>query len=237
LEARLSTSVSKDKNMLRMFLEGLDGHGLVATLIFDECHGLHPNEVKKKFPHQRQTAKTVRFALDYGGTAFSVSRTLGIEKEEAQKLIDKYFEGFSGIRDWQAEQKRFGKKHRYVLTGIGRKRHLTGIHSNNMKLQSYYERVACNAPIQGFAADTISIAQVEIFNDRKLDLLGVKMLLQIHDELVFVIPKKYKNLACSIIKEHMENALARYLDKIGKEPLILPLPVAYDVGMDYAEAK
>ena len=130
--------------------------------------------------------------MDYGGTSFAVSRNLGIDKAIAQTYIDRYFEGFSGLSDWAITQKQFGRKYGYVLTILGHKRHLSGIRDENVKIKSYYERLCLNSPVQGSAADIAIRAQLLVDKDAILRALGVEMRIQVHDELVFVSPKKYK---------------------------------------------
>jgi len=229
LEKRITAHMTKDKNLIRLFEENLDGHGQVATLVFPECADIHPNKVKKLFPHLRQHAKAIGFAMDYGGTAFAVSKSLNIPKEQAQAYIDKYFEGYAGLAAWATTQKQFGRKFGFVLTILGHKRHLSGILSDNMKIRSYYERLCLNSPIQGSAADICIRAQLAISKDPILRQLGCTMRVQVHDELVFVAPKKYKLLCMERISYFMENALPK--------AMVIPLPVGIDYGSCYAEAK
>lgn len=178
----MSAHFTQDENLIRLFNDKLDGHGLIATIIFDHLKDVHPNDVKKKYPHERQISKGVGFAMDYGGTSFAVSRNLGISKEEAQVYIDKYFEGFGGLAEWATKQKQFGRKFGYVLTILGHKRHLSGIRSEDMKIRSYYERLCLNSPIQGSAADVAIRAQLAIDNDPVLRALGCTMRIQVHDK-------------------------------------------------------
>ena len=233
LEKRISAHFTKDPNLIRLFLEKLDGHGLIATIIFPELADVHPNDVKEKYKSHRQIAKGVGFAMDYGGTAFAVSRNLKIDKETAQSYIDRYFEGFHGIADWAVNQKMFGRKFGYVLTLLGHKRHLTGsdggIRSDNIKIRSYYERLCLNSPVQGSAADIAMLAQISAENDPILRALGATMRIQIHDELVFVAPKKYKYIIMKRLKYLMENCLPH--------ELVVPLISEVDYGSSYAEAK
>jgi DNA polymerase-1 len=229
LEKMITADRTKDKNLIRLFKEKLDGHGQVATLVFEECRDVHPNQVKKLFPHLRQRAKSIGFAMDYGGTAFAVSRSLGISKEEAQFYIDKYFEGYEGLATWATMQKQFGRKYGYVLTILGHKRHLSGILDQNIKIRSYYERLCLNAPIQGSAADIAIRAQLAIDKDPILKALNCRMIIQIHDEIVFVAPKKYKYLCMERIKMLMENCLPK--------PMVIPLIAEIDFGSCYSEAK
>ena len=181
LEKRLSAHMTKDENLIRMFNEKLDGHGLIATIIFPELKDVHPNAVKKQFPHLRQIAKGVGFAMDYGGTQFAVSRNLGIDKETAQQYIDKYFEGFAGIAKWGAGQKKLGARQGYVTTLFGHRRHLSGIHSEDNKVRSYYERLCLNSPVQGSAADVAIRAQLLADSDPICSALGITMRIQVHD--------------------------------------------------------
>ena len=167
--------------------------------------------------------------MDYGGTSFAVSRNLGIDKAIAQTYIDRYFEGFSGLSDWAITQKQFGRKYGYVLTILGHKRHLSGIRDENVKIKSYYERLCLNSPVQGSAADIAIRAQLLVDKDVILRALGVEMRIQVHDELVFVSPKKYKYVAMERIKYLMENCLP--------QQLIVPLISNVDYGDCYSEAK
>jgi hypothetical protein len=228
LEKRITAHMTQDKNLVKLLQNGYDGHGFVATLIFPECHNLHPNEVKKKYPHLRQIAKGIGFAMDYGGTEFTVSKNLGISKEEARGYIDKYFEGFSGLADWDANQKRFGRKYGFVYTLFGHKRHLSGMRDENIKIRSYCERLCLNSPIQGTASDIACSAQILVDNDAILELLGCSMRMQIHDELVFVVPKKYIHLCTDKVLYHMSHCTP--------EPLIVPLFAEADFGTMYSEA-
>lgn len=228
LEKRITAHMTEDEKLVELLINGYDGHGFVATLIFDECKDLHPNEVKKKYPHLRQIAKGIGFAMDYGGTEFTVSKNLGISKEEARKYIDKYFEGFCGLAEWGDNQKRFGRKFGYVQTLLGHKRHVPGIRSDNMKIKSYYERIVLNAPIQGSAGDIISLAQIAIDADPILRLLNCTLRIQIHDELVAVCPRKYVHICMERMKYFMANALP--------EPMIVPLFAEADYSDTYAGA-
>lgn len=167
--------------------------------------------------------------MDYGGTAFAVSRNLGIDKETAQSYIDRYFEGFHGLADWAVTQKQFGRKFGYVLTLLGHKRHLTGIRDENIKIRSYYERLCLNSPVQGSAADCAMRAQIQVDKDPILNSIGASMRIQIHDELVLVAPKRFKLIAMERLKYLMEHCLPH--------ELVVPLVSEVDFGATYAEAK
>lgn len=202
---------------------------VTSTLIFDECREIHPNQVKKLFPHLRQIAKTVGFAIDYGGTEFTVSRNLGIDKELARKYIDNYFEGFKGIAEWGVKQINFGRKYGYVTSLLGQRRHLSGIQSSNRAISSYYERVCKNFPIQCSASEVATLAQTKLNLNPVLKCIGVKVIMQTHDEIAVTCPKKYKYLAMSKIAEIMRHPLPK--------ELIVPLDVGIDFGDTYAESK
>jgi DNA polymerase-1 len=229
LEKKITAHFTKDPALLRLFAEKLDGHGQIATMVFAECKDCHPNEVKKKYPHLRQRAKSIGFAMDYGGTAYAVQRNLKCSLEEAQGYVDAYFEGFSGLAQWATKQKQFGRKFGYVLTILGHKRHLSGILESNGKIRSYYERICLNAPIQGSAADIAIRAQIAIDKDPILRAINCRMIIQIHDEIVLVAPRRYVNLCMERIAYHMEFCLPH--------PMVVPLTVGIDYGKTYAEAK
>lgn len=167
--------------------------------------------------------------IDYGGSEYTVSQNLGIEKDVARGYIDKYFEGFYGLKAWMEDQKMFARRYGFVSTILGHKRHLPDINSQNMKIKMYNERVALNAPTQGSAADVTSRGQLILENSFLLRLLGTRQVLQIHDEVVFIAKKKYATLSMELISEMMCHPLP--------EELLLPLTVGIDKGSTYAEAK
>lgn len=229
LEKCITAEFTRDEALIELITNKYDAHGFTARMIFDECRELHPNQVKKLFPHLRSIAKVIGFAIDYGGTEFTVSRNLGIDKELARKYIDNYFEGFKGIAEWGVRQINFGRKYGYVPTFLGQRRHLSGIQSSNRAISSYYERVCKNFPIQGSASEVATLAQIKLNLNPVLKWIGVKTIMQVHDELVFTCPKKYKYLAMSKIAEIMCHPLPR--------EIIVPFSVGIDFGNTYAEAK
>jgi len=230
LEKRITAHMTEDEALVELLLNGYDMHGFVAKMIFaEELEGIHPNDVKKFRPDLRDIAKTVGFAIDYGGTEFTVAKNLDIEKSQARIYIDNYFEGFAQLADWGNNQKRFGRKYGYVQTILGHKRHVTGIRDDNMRIKSYYERICLNAPIQGSASDIVSLAQIAIDKDATLRLLGCSLRMQIHDELVAVVPRKYVHICMERIQYHMSHCLP--------QELIVPLFANADYGNTYAEAK
>lgn len=166
--------------------------------------------------------------MDYGGTEHTVSRNLGIDKKEALQYIDNYYKGFKGLKEYGIKMKNTARKTGYVETLLGRRRHVKGINDSNMRISSYYERICLNFPQQGSAADVTVNAQVNIEHDPICQALGVKMLLQIHDEIALSIPKKYAHF----LGEH----LAKLMEDFPVE-LTIPLKACWDLGKTYAEAK
>ena len=192
LEMRLLAHFSKDPKLTEAFINDEDAHGATAVNMFNlDCT---PKEAKKLYPHLRQIAKTINFMLMYGGSAFTLYRTLAeeeakdengnlITKEKAQEYYDKYFEAYSGVAEFIKNQRKFAHKHEVVFTVIGRKRRLEGINSNDYKMMGYYERLAINAPIQGSGGDIMMMCQPKIENDKRLKELGCTMRLQVHDKV------------------------------------------------------
>lgn len=228
LEMKILTHFSQDPLLISMFERKVDAHGDTARNMFKlECEVA---EVKKLYPHLRQQAKTLNFLLVYGGSAKALAGNLGISKAEGQQLYDLYFETYQGVKKYMSGQKRYGHKNQFVYTLLARKRHLDGINSPDWGTKGYYERLAVNAPVQGSAADIAISAQILIEHDEELKELGYRQVLQVHDEIVGVCPKKNSKRAGERVKELMENCLPRPLNKVA-------LTVDYDEGMSYAEAK
>lgn len=176
----------------------------------------------------------------YGGSAFTLHNTLveqeakdengdPITKEKAQEYYDTYFEAYAGVAEFIKNQKKYAHRHEKVFTLIGRKRRLPDINSNDHKMSSYCERLSVNSAIQGSGGDIMMMCQPKIDNDERLQEMNCRMILQVHDELVFVCPKKHEKEATAIIKHYMENALPK--------PLNVPLRVDSDFGESYASAK
>lgn len=167
--------------------------------------------------------------MDYGGTEFTVSRNLGIDKKVARQYIDSYFDGFKGIAEWGTKQINFGRKHGYVTTLLGQRRHLSGIQSSNMAISGYYERVCKNFPVQGSASEVATLAQMKLNLNPVLKCIGVKIIMQTHDEIAFTCPLKFKNLAMHKIANLMRHPLPK--------ELVVSLDVGIDSGHTYADAK
>jgi DNA polymerase I len=228
LEMRILAHFCQDPLLLDMFKKNADVHGQTAVDMYKlDCTD---KEAKKLYPHLRQHAKMLNFLLVYGGTASALSQSLGVTKKEGQELYDLYFATYKGVKEFMKNQKRFGHKHEHVFTVLGRRRHLDGINGQNFAEVGYYERLAVNAPIQGSAADIAISAQILIEEDEELRALGYRQILQVHDEIVGVVPKKNKDKAMERKQYLMENCLPQPLDNI-------KLKSDYDWGNSYAEAK
>lgn len=225
---RILTHFSQDPLLLSMFAREADAHGDTAVNMFKlDCS---PDDAKKLYPEQRQQAKTINFLLVYGGSAFALSTNLHCTKEDAQVLYDLYFETYRGVSAYIRGQRKFGHQNEYVMTVLGRKRHLDGINSNDFSTKGYYERLAINAPIQGSAADIAISAQILIENDEELADLGYRQVLQVHDEIVGICPKKNVEAAAARKKYLMENCLPNPLNNV-------KLRADWDYGESYAQAK
>jgi len=172
----------------------------------------------------RGKAKAVNFGLMYGQSAFGLSENLGIPRSEAREIIENYFEEFPTIRSYMDSNIQFAKENGYVKTIMGRRRYLRDINSGNQTVRGFAERNAINAPIQGSAADVIKIAMINI--QKELKGMRSKMLMQVHDELVFDAHKDELKELELIVRELMENAVN----------LAVPLVVDINVGKNWLEA-
>jgi len=220
VELRLIAEISKDKNMLDAFQKGLDIHSATAA-------GVYGVPIDKVTPDQRRNAKTVNFSITYGAGATNLSRQLGIKRGEAKELIENYFKQYNGLQNYMHEIVDYAREHGYVATLLGRKRELRDINSKNGLIRSNAERMAINTPIQGTAADMIKIAMINISNRFKKEKIKTRMILQVHDELVFDIPKKELKKVQPIIMEEMKNAIPN---------LKVPILVEVGVGDNWLEA-
>jgi DNA polymerase-1 len=219
IELRIVASVAEDPGMMEAFHAGIDIHTATAAKVF----GIEVAEVTKE---QRYKAKSVNFGLIYGQGAFGLSQNLGIKRGEAKDLIDAYFEQFGGVKTYMDDTIKYCREHGYVKTLMGRKRFIPDINSNNQTVVGFAERNAINAPIQGSAADMIKLAMINIHNRfSKMDI-GTKMILQVHDELLFDVPKTELEEITAVIKEEMERAM----------PLKVPVIAEAGHGDNWLEA-
>ena len=219
IELRLIAELSGEDNMIKAFQNGEDIHASTASKLFK----IPLDQVDKT---QRSQAKTVNFGIIYGQGAFALAEQTGLSRTEAKQMIDSYYENYPKLKIFMTEQVEKARKNGFVETILGRKRHLKDINSNNFVVRGHAERNAVNAPIQGSAADVIKIAMIDI--DRALSEGGfkTKMLLQVHDELLFEVPEEEIEPIKALIKEKMESAVKT------KVPLI----VEVGVGNNWMEA-
>ncbi len=200
IELRIVAAISGDTNMCEAFKQGKDIHTATAAKVY----GIAESEVTKE---QRYKAKSVNFGIIYGQGAFGLADNLGISRTEAKEIIDNYKKEFSGIVKYMDEMVHFAQENGYVKTLLGRKRWLRDISSSNFTVRGYAERNAVNSPIQGTAADMIKLAMIKIHNDLEQSNLLSKMILQVHDELVFDVPKNEIELIKPLILKGMQTAM------------------------------
>ena len=219
VELRIIAHLSKDKGMSEAFKNGLDIHTATAARVY----GVEYEEVTKDM---RRNAKTVNFGIVYGVSAFGLSEQLGIPRREAAEIINSYFEKYPGVKEYMNTTIDFAKEHGYVETILGRRRYLNDINSANAIVRGFAERNAINAPIQGSSADMIKMAMINIFNEITEKKLKTKMILQVHDELVFDLYKEEEEIIRKIVEEKMRDAI------------VLNVPVVVDIntGSTWLEA-
>ncbi len=200
IELRIIAEISKDKNMMEAFVNGLDIHTATAAKVY----GIALEEVNST---QRRNAKAVNFGIIYGQSAFGLSQNLGIPRKEAAEIIENYFSTYPNIKKYMNDTMNFARENGYVETIMGRRRYLRDINSANQTVRGFAERNAINAPIQGSAADMIKIAMIRIHQDLRDHKLASKMTMQVHDELVFDVLISETDIMKSIITERMKNAI------------------------------
>ena len=198
IELRIIASLANELNMINAFNNGEDIHSSTASKIF----GMAVENISKE---QRSQAKTVNFGIIYGVSAFGLSSQTSLTRKESKIIIDAYYESYPGLKSFINKQINFARENGYVETILGRRRYLKDINSRNSIVRSASERNAINAPIQGSAADIIKLAMININKRLKNERLETKMMLQVHDELVFETPKKEIEKCVKIIRHEMEN--------------------------------
>mgnify|MGYP005836186441 CR=1 FL=1 len=219
IELRLMAHLSGDRNMIEDFLSGQDIHAATAAKIF----GVDIKDVTREM---RSRAKTANFGIIYGISSFGLSERLTISRSEAKELIDGYFASYPGVKQYMDESIRQARAKGYVTTMFGRKRYVRDINSRNQVVRGNAERNAINAPIQGTAADIIKIAMVRIYERIRKEKLEAKMILQVHDELIFeVLPGELEILKNMVIEEMSGAALLK-----------VPLKVDCGTGSNWLEA-
>ena len=219
IELRVIASLSGDINMIDAFNKDEDIHTSTASRIFN----VNKDKVSRE---QRSNAKTVNFGIIYGVSAFGLSQQTDLNRKESKILIDNYYENYPTLKEYMSKQIDFARENGYVETLMGRRRYLTNINSQNGMIRSADERNAVNAPIQGSAADIIKIAMKNIFNILNEKQFKSKMILQVHDELVFDVYKSELDEVQELIKSEMENAFK----------LDVPLDVEVGLGDNWLDA-
>lgn len=220
IELRIIAEISGDEAMLEAFQEGKDIHRATAARVFEVPY----EEVTKK---QRYRAKTVNFSIVYGAGATNLSQQLEIKRSEAKDLIDQYFRQYQGLQKYMNSIVQEAREKGYVSTLMGRRRYIRDINSKSSLMRSNAERIAINTPVQGSAADMIKVAMINIFNTFSEQNLKTKMILQVHDELVFDVPKVELDTVRSIIEDKMRHAMPG---------LKVPILVGIDTGKNWLEA-
>ncbi|MBE7176685.1 MAG: DNA polymerase I [Mucilaginibacter polytrichastri] len=200
IELRIIAEISQDENMLDAFAKGLDIHTATAAKVYN----LALDEVQSS---HRRNAKAVNFGIIYGQSAFGLSQSLGIPRSEAGEIINEYFNQYAGIKKYMSDTMNFARENGFVKTLMGRRRYLRDINSANATVRGFAERNAINAPIQGSAADMIKIAMLNIHRELNAQKLDARMTMQVHDELVFDVPRTEVEKVKPIIEEHMKNAI------------------------------
>jgi len=219
IELRIIAALSEEENMMEAFKNGEDIHASTAAKVFN----VPLEEVTRE---QRSNAKTVNFGIVYGVSAFGLSNQTDLSRSEAKELIDTYYETYPKLKAYMSAQVDFAREHGYVETVLSRRRYLKDINSRNAMVRSGAERNAVNAPIQGSAADIIKLAMINIHNRFEKEGFKSKMLLQVHDELVFDAHKEELEIIRPIIKYEMENAFK----------MSVPLDVEVGIGENWLEA-
>ncbi len=219
VELRVIASMSEDENMIEAFRSGADIHTATASKVF----GVPMEEVTREM---RSKAKAVNFGIIYGQGAFGLAQNLGIKRKEAKEIIDNYFEQFPKLKEFQQKTIQFARENGYVETIMGRRRYLKDINSNNAVVKNFAERNAINAPVQGSAADIIKKAMIDTKNDLVKQGLKSKMILQVHDELIFDVEKSEVEKIKALVIDKMENAVE----------LKVPLKVDFGMGNNWLEA-
>jgi DNA polymerase-1 len=211
IELRIIASISKDPGMIDAFNQGVDIHTATAAKVWNVPLDAVDSDMRRK-------AKTVNFGIIYGISAFGLSQRVGISRGEAKEIIDNYFAQFPGIKTYMDQTINFCRETGFVKTLAGRRRYIRDITSNNRTVVGFAERNAINAPIQGSAADMIKLAMIEV--DKKLSSIkcNTKMILQVHDELLFDVPKEELEMVTPIIVKAMESAM------------VLDVPVVVEAG-------
>jgi DNA polymerase-1 len=219
IELRLLAHASEDEHLINAFKTGEDIHTLTAAKVF----GVSVQNVTKDM---RQKAKAVNFGIVYGQSKYGLAKNLKISNSEAQDFIDKYFDSYPSVKKYMEDKKEFANMNGYVETLYGRKRYLASeLQSPNFQIREFAQRAAINQPLQGTAADLIKMAMIKVDKLLKDNQLKAKMIMQVHDELVFEVPESELDVVMKLVTEAME------LD----QPLRVPLLVDINYGLNWKE--
>ncbi len=224
IELRLLAHFTKDALLVQAFTEGWDVHSRTAAQLF----GVATEEVR---PEMRAVGKLVNFSTIYGQGATALGQILGVPRKKAQSYIDGYFASYNGVRDWRDRTIREAHERGYVETILGRRRVIPELKSNSFMDRQTGERMAANTPIQGSAADLCKLAMLRIDRGLKERGLSTRMLLQVHDELVFEAPEDEVEAVCELVRHEMEHGHEAYGHR-----LAVSLEVDIGVGASWAEA-
>ncbi len=219
IELRIMAAFSKEQNMIEAFRNGRDIHSTTASRVYNVA-------LTEVTPEMRSKAKMVNFGIIYGISAFGLSQRLDIPRREAADIIDAYFREFPAIKTYMDEVINMAREHEYVETILGRRRYLRDINSRNITMRGFAERNAINAPIQGSAADMIKVAMINIDQWLKNEKLQSRMILQVHDELVFDVPVEEIEMVQNKVEELMKNAIS----------MEVPMEVGIGIGSNWLEA-
>ena len=220
IELRLLAHVSGDENLIHAFTSGEDVHTMTASKVF----GVPLSEVTKEM---RRKAKAVNFGIVYGQSKYGLAKNIGISNDDAQQFIDKYFEHYPGVKEYMNYEKEFVNKNGYVETIFGRKRYLMSeLQSPNFQIREFAQRAAINQPLQGTAADLIKMAMIEVERRLEEKKLKTKMIMQVHDELVFEVLKEELDEVKALVKDAMEL----------NQPLKVPLELDFNCGVSWKES-
>lgn len=220
IELRVLAHISQDEKLMEAFRDNMDIHTKTAMDVF----GVSADQVDS---NMRRQAKAVNFGIVYGISDYGLSQNLNITRKEAAQFIEQYFHVFQGVRKFMDDVVKQARQDGYVSTLLQRRRYLPEIHASNFNLRSFAERTAMNTPIQGTAADIIKLAMVQMSERMKAEKVKSRMLLQVHDELVFEVPEEELELMKKLVPETMENALK----------LDVPLRADVEYGVNWYEAK
>ena len=218
IELRVLAHLSEDKNLISAFKKGEDIHKFTASLVY--------NQSREDISDQmRDVAKRVNFGIIYGISSYGLSKDLDISHEEAQSFIDAYFLRYPKVKDYMQKQINKARKDGFIVTLLGRRRYIPQINSKNSSIRQFAERQAINTPVQGTAADLIKLAMIKLQEELEKRKLDSKLILQVHDELVFEIPKKELSDMKTLVKDIMENAIK----------LSVPILVSIKVGRNWLD--